>query len=96
MILDTDEEILGKVNRHIDAIKSLEKELPCTISDLAARSNTEIAKLDFFVHYFDSNIVELYCAVVDFHNLSESYEKVLGGLKNLIETKGAYTAFNVL
>lgn len=93
MILDTDEEILGRVKRHIDAIKSLEIELPHAISDLDARRDTVIVKLNFFVHYFESDRIEAWSAIVDFSNLSESYEKVLGGLRDIIETKEAYITF---
>lgn len=93
MILDTDEEIKDKIQRHIDAIESLKKELPYAIGNLAIRSNTNIVKLNFFVNYFDSDRKEPWCTVIDFHNLSESYKKVLGGLKNIIETKGVYITF---
>ena len=93
MILDTDEDILEKANQYTDALSSLERELPDVISHLDVIRNTEIVKLNFSIHYFNINRIELCCTVVDFSNLPESYKKVLNVLKDIIETKGAYITF---
>ena len=93
MILDADEDILEKANQYTDALSQLERELPDVISHLDAIRNTKIVKLDFYIHYFNINIIDLCWTIVDFSNLPESYEIVLNALKYIIETKGAYITF---